>query len=82
VGAGGVIDLAEVWSMLDHCAPGHTRSATTHYWCIRFGGKTYPSFPLGAHGRRKNPTVQVGHVRAMVRQLGISACAAGQIEGL
>ena len=68
--------------MLAHCAPGHTRVATTHYWCVRFGAKTYQSLPLGAHGRRKIPSIQVGHVRAMVRQLGISDCAKGQIEGL
>lgn len=68
--------------MLEECAPGHTRKLTTYYWCARYNGKSFPSLPLGEHGRRKFPTIQVGFVRTMVRQLGILGCAQGQIEGL
>ncbi|MCK6574569.1 hypothetical protein L6V77_26120 [Myxococcota bacterium] len=82
MGAGGEVALEEVWRMLEHCAPGHSRQATTHYWCVRFNGITYPRLPLGNHGRRKFPAVQAGHVRAMARHLGFLDCARGFIEGL
>jgi hypothetical protein len=72
----GTISLKQIWAMLDHCAPGHTRSAKLHHWWITFGEKTYRSLPLGRHGRRANPEIEVGHVRKMVRHLSVSDCAA------
>ena len=82
MGSGGVVDLDEVWRMLEHCAPGFRRSESMHYWCVTFGDKTYPTLPLGPHGRRHNPSVQTGHVRKMARHLGILSCAKAFIEGL
>lgn len=82
MGSFGTIALKEVWRMLDYCAHGHTRQEKTHNWCIRFNGKTYPSFPLGEHGARKNPDVEVGHVRKMARSLGITECAKGRLPQL
>ncbi len=82
MGAGGVVTLEEVWQMPDRCAPGHTRDARTHHWCVRYAGRTFPRPPLGAHGRRKFPSVEVGFVRQMVRHLGIGTCAQAWIDGL
>jgi hypothetical protein len=76
----GTIPLQAIWAMLDHCAPGHTRLARVHNWVITFGKKCYPSLPLGPHGARKNPSIQVGHVRKMCRALDILDCAKTQIE--
>jgi hypothetical protein len=71
-----VVKLDDIWSMLDDCAPGHTRKASQHYWAVTFGGKTYRSLPLGPHGRRHNPDVEAGHVRSLIRHLDISTdCA-------
>jgi hypothetical protein len=78
----GTVPLKDVWAMLDHCAPGHTRKQRTHNWLVIFGGRSYPSLPVGAHGRRHNPEIQVGHVKNMVRHLGIEECAKSQIERL
>jgi len=69
--------------MLEECAPGHTLKERTHKWCVMWEGRTFPSMPKGKHGRRTNPTIEMGHVRHMVRQLEISEdCAESKIEGL
>ncbi len=78
----GTIALADIWAMLDHCAPGHTRKERTHNWVVTFGEKTFPGLPVGEHGARKNPEIQVGKVKQMVRHLGIMECARTQIERL
>jgi hypothetical protein len=67
----GQIALKDIWRMLDDCAPGHTRKAREHNHCIQFEGRIFPSLPLGKHGKRKNPQIEAGHVKQMVRQLEI-----------
>ena len=59
--------------MLDHCAPGHTRKAREHNYLVTYKGVSYPSLPLGKHGRRDNPDIQAGHVKKMVRFLGLDS---------
>lgn len=82
MGSFGTIALQAIWTMLENCAPGHAREPKTHYWVIRFGDKTYPTFPLGPHGKRNNPEIQVGHVRRMARFFGILECAKDQLAQL
>ena len=61
--------------MLDACAPGSVRTPGEHKWRVVWGGRTYPSLPRGEHGKT-NPEIGVGHVRKMIRHLGIDmACA-------
>jgi hypothetical protein len=67
-----VVKLNDIWLMLDACAPGHTRRPSREYWTVTFDGKTYRSLPLGPHGRRHNPDIEAGHVRSLIRHLGIS----------
>jgi hypothetical protein len=43
----GMIPLKDVWAMLDHCAPGHTRKQRTHNWLVIFGAGATPAFQLG-----------------------------------
>jgi len=69
-----------VLAMLDHCAPGWQRVETDHHWRITYATLTYPAFPKGEHGARKNPDVQVGHVRKLVRHFKIEECARTQID--
>jgi hypothetical protein len=61
--------------MLDHCCPGWTKTETDHFWRIDFGAGSYPTLPKGAHGNRKNPEIQAGHVRTMARQFNSYDCA-------
>jgi len=78
----GTVGLQQIWEMLDDCAPGYTRKARQHDWYIRWGAKAYFGFPLGPHGRRKNPGIQVGHVKQLVRQFDIRECAARHFPDL
>lgn len=55
--------------MLDRCAPGHTRKAREHNYAVYYEGRSYPTLPLGKHGKRENPSIEVGHVRQLIRQL-------------
>jgi len=82
VGSSGTVALADVWAMLEHCAPGYWKKSTDHHWRIGFDERLYPSLPLGAHGTRKNPEIQIGHVRKMARFLGILECAKQQLPQL
>ena len=81
-----VLELREIFALLDHCAPGHTKTQTTHYWCIRWEGRTYPTLPLGEHGAGRTKgrvDIRAGHVRQMIRQLQIDLnCAAEVIPQL
>ena len=76
-----VVKLKRVWQMLDDCAAGHSKTANQEYWTIRYGGKTFRKFPTGAHGNRRNPEVERGHVKAMVRHFLLPAdCVARHIH--
>ena len=70
----GILHIADVIAVLTACAPGHEITATEHYYRIRWNNKTYPSLPLGEHGRKRKALrseIKVGDVRKMIRQLGI-----------
>lgn len=69
----GQVPIQDVWDMLTACALGHTVQATTHFYCIRYKAKTYPSFP-------KKRQVDVGHVRKMARHLEILDCATKHLD--
>jgi hypothetical protein len=61
--------------MLNVCAPGARVIAKLHRNWVLYNGLTYRNLPLGEHGSRKNPEIQIGHVRKMARHLGILPCA-------
>ena len=73
-----VVRLDEVWRMLDACLPGHERIPKTHRWNIKHDGRIYYEVPMGEHGRRKNPEVETGHIRGLVRFFGILASCYSQ----
>lgn len=68
-----LVKLDDVWRMLDACASGYTRRETDHHWIVTFRDFQFRSLPLGAHGRRVNPEIESGYVRAMVRMFGLDA---------
>jgi hypothetical protein len=75
----GQITLADIWAMLDRCAPGHTRQQRVHNWVVKYQDKTFPNLPVGKHGARRHVSIQVGHIKKMIRALGIEDCAKQQI---
>jgi hypothetical protein len=77
-----VVKLLDIWRMLDECASGHQRKASTEYWTVKFNGKSYRSLPRGPHGRRVNPDIETGYVRSMIRHLGIGRECADAILDL
>lgn len=70
--------------MLDACAPGsRIEQKLHHFWVFMPNtGPVYRGLPLGKHGTRRNPEIEIGHVRRMARSLGILECAQEQIENL
>jgi hypothetical protein len=59
-----------VEKMLKDCAPGSTVRLANHSRVVHFAGKVYPSLP-------KFSNIENGHIRKLVRFLGISTdCAA------
>jgi hypothetical protein len=61
---------AEVLRMLDKCATGYDIRRTTHGYKVEWKGKVFPDLP-------KYKEIQIGHVRKMVRHLGIDKACAG-----
>lgn len=86
MGKGKVVALLDVLRMLDECAKGHSLRKTDHHLRVEYNGRTYPTLPLGDHGRgRINGRAEIfaGHVRQMVAHLRIDkACAQGKIACL
>lgn len=76
---GSVVKLKKVWAMLDDCLPGHTRRASREYWTIGLNGTPpYRGFPTGKHGKRDNPEIESGHVRALMRYFKIDSACSGK----
>jgi hypothetical protein len=61
----------DVKRMLDECAPGYTLRLANHSRVVTFNGKVYRSLP-------KHKNVELGHVRKMIRHLGINQECAGE----
>ena len=68
--------------MLDHCAPDYRKREGKHTWIVMVGDRTYPTLPLGDHGPRTNPEIQVGHIRKMCNFFNILACAKTHLKTL
>lgn len=58
------VPYSQILRMLDHCASGHDIRRTTHGRRVEWAGKLFPDLP-------KYDDIQIGHIRKMVRHLGI-----------
>jgi len=71
-----VVSFAQVSRMLATCAPGHAVRMATHSRVVTYLGKVYLRLP-------KFDQIELGHVRKMVRYLGIDRdCATSCIPNL
>jgi len=68
--------------MLDACAPGYERRERVHNWLVTYGQLSFPRLPRDTHNKRRDPDIQIGHVRQMVKLFGILDCAKKYIEQL
>jgi hypothetical protein len=78
----GQVALKEIRRMLDACAPGARILAKKHRNWVLYNGLTFRGLPLGEHGRRDDPEIEVGHVKRMARHLGILDCAKRHLPAL
>lgn len=68
--------LEDILKLLKACAAGHDIRPTTHYFRVKYKGLVFPDLPTYQN-------VEIGHIRKMVRALGIDkACANAHIPGL
>ena len=69
--------------MLDACAPGARIVPQKHRnWVYYKDFTIFRNLPLGEHGARTNPEIQIGFVRKLVRHFDIFDCARQHIENL
>ncbi len=78
----GQVTLKTIREMLEACAPGARIVAKEHRNWVFYNSLTYRGLPLGEHGARKNPEIEIGHVRKMARHLQILDCAKRHIPNL
>jgi hypothetical protein len=78
----GQVRWKSIRKMLDACAEGYTVEDKTHRRWVRYGGHIF-HLPLGEHGTRDDPEIQLGQVRRMVRHLQIDVrCAERELPQL
>ncbi len=73
-----IVRFKDIRRMLGECAPGAGIEKKKHRHWVRYGGKTYRGLPLGRHGKRENPEIEIGHVRQLIRYFGIDEDGARQ----
>jgi len=59
------VPYADVLRMLEECAEGFDIRRTTHGYRVKWNGQCFPDIP-------KFDDIQIGHIRKMVRHLGIN----------
>ena len=75
MGSFGTVPLRTVKKLLQECAEGSELKRKKHRYWVLYNGKTYRGLPLGQHGKKTE--IEIGHLRSMVRFLGIDTdCAA------
>jgi hypothetical protein len=80
MGSRGQVPLKQIWKMLKKCHPDYRVETKTHQYWVYANGRVFKTLPLGPHGKRQNPGIEIGHVRKMVRYLRLdSECAAQHI---
>ncbi len=78
----GTILLADIWAMFVSLCEGLHKARKKHHWWVYYDGKSFRSLPLGDHGKGTHVSIEIGHVRQMVRRLGIEECAATVLQQL
>ena len=75
----GSTSLKKIRDMLDGCAQGFSIENKKHRFWVKFKGKKF-LLPKGEHGK-KNPEIEKGHIKKMIKQLEIDLeCAKECLE--
>lgn len=76
----GLIKLRKIWKMLKRCAPDFAMRETDHKFLVTWNDASF-WLPKGAHGSKRE--LEIGHVKSLVRTLGIEPdCASAEISAL
>ena len=70
----GQIQFKLVKKMLRKCALGHEIKQGQHLQSIYYNGLT-AQLPKGPHGKSRNFSIEIGHIKQMVHQFQIEDCA-------
>lgn len=82
MGTAGRVRLRAIYDMLDRCAPGYSIKVSEHRIRVTWRERVYPALPRGEHGAGDRAEIEKGHVKKMVRALGIEECAKAVLEVL
>jgi hypothetical protein len=75
--------MSAIRRMLKTCTGQDSVVPKLHHNWVTVGSLTYRGFPKGKHGARKDPEIEIGHVRHMIRFLHINEdCAKKQLPML
>lgn len=67
----GTAAFADIERMLKHCAKGYSIRLANHGYLVKYNNRVFRALP-------KFKNVELGHIRKMVRHLGIDwKCATG-----
>ncbi len=67
----GLVRIKAIREMLGACAEGFDWKEKPHHHWVAYRGKTYRALPKGGHGRGEEGEIQIGHLKKMIRFLGI-----------
>jgi len=62
----------DVEAMLKQCAEGSTWRVATHFRIVKYNNRVFPALP-------KHDSIELGHIRKMIRYLGIDRDCAKKI---
>ncbi len=68
--------------MLDKCAPDWRYEDKQHKRWIYYGDHEPFKFPMGPHGKQHRYDIEMGHVKSLVKHLGIQDCAKRELQQL
>ncbi|MEE8584837.1 MAG: hypothetical protein V3T83_08300 [Acidobacteriota bacterium] len=77
----GQIQFKLVKKMLENCAKGYSMNPQTHRIWVYYDGRE-ASLPKGPHGKRRNRSIEIGHIRHMVHHFQIEECASQHLPQL
>jgi len=78
----GRIAWKKIKKMLDKCTESwHFKDKVHKRWVYADGIDTSYKLPQGSHGS-KNPEIEIGHIRGLVRHFDIGDCAKKHLEQL
>ena len=78
----GMVPWRDIRKMLDVCAPGWRMKDKVHKRWIYVGAGPSYKLPRGPHGKRQRYSIEIGHVKGMLRHFDIEECGQRELKQL